>query len=126
MNAARLPHAARLHQRGDFARIQRGRDVVNGRYFRLRFAASGAAWPRLGLAVSRRVSKLAVERNRIKRCVRTSFRHHRADLPAVDLLLVARAEAANVAGTELTADLETLWRKLVHLKPTANAGTIAR
>lgn len=79
---------------------------------------------RLGLAVSRKVSKRAVARNRIKRIVRESFRSRRAELPALDVLVIARPAAADAANPVLHADLDTAWRKLQALKPGSAPGTI--
>ena len=79
----------------------------------------------MGLAISKRVSKRAVERNRIKRLVRESFRRARAQLPPVDLVVMAREAAAGVPGSQLLAELDALWRKFPPLKPTDGTGTIA-
>jgi ribonuclease P protein component len=49
---------------------------------------------RLGLAVSRKVDKRAVGRNRIKRVLRDCFRHCRG-LAGGDYVVVARVGAAN-------------------------------
>src|SRR5437763_11036583 len=49
--------------------------------------------PRLGISISRRVGT-AVRRNRIKRLLRESFRHHQHDLPrGYDLVFVVRPHA---------------------------------
>ena len=125
VKAAGLPATARLRSRADFAHVNRSRTTLTGRYFRLRHAAGQQAWPRLGLAVSRKVSKRAVERNRLKRVARTSFRLHRAQLPARDLLLIARPEAAAVDNAGLRQDLEGLWARLAALKSAPADGTIA-
>ena len=78
----------------------------------------------MGLAVSRKVSKRAVERNRIKRIVRESFRLRRTALPALDVLVIARPTAAGAANPALHADLDGAWRKLQALKPGSAPGTI--
>ncbi len=57
--------------------------------------------PRLGLAVSRKVDPHAVGRNRIKRVLRDSFRHLRAQLRDGDYVVVARVGAARCSGDEL-------------------------
>ncbi|GAA0247739.1 hypothetical protein GCM10009126_11570 [Rhodanobacter caeni] len=90
----------------------------------MRFRDNELGHARLGLAVSKRVSKRAVERNRIKRLVRESFRQVRHRLPAVDLMVMAREQAANVPGPQLLAEIDTLWNKL--LASTAPAEPLKR
>jgi len=68
--------------------------------------------PRLGLAISSRVAPDAVDRNRIKRLARESFRSHRARLPAVDVVILARSGAAAARPAELRGALERLWQRI--------------
>lgn len=81
---------------------------------------------RLGMAVSRRVSKLAVVRNRIRRQIRESFRLHRARLPDLDILVIARTLAATQPNAALRAELLTLWQALATppLNDARTAGTM--
>ena len=81
---------------------------------------------RLGLAISKRCSKRAVDRNRIKRLAREAFRRARPDLPPVDILVMARDSAVDVAGAALLAELDGLLRRIRPLKPEGANGTIAR
>ena len=74
--------------------------------------------------MSRRVSKRAVDRNRIKRIVRESYRHRRESLDAFDIVLIARPSATAQANPALRADLERLWQKLSALKAPPHAGTM--
>ena len=129
---AGLPREARIRRAGDFAAMRNASGRFGGRFFSVRYRENGLEHARLGLAISKRVSKRAVERNRIKRLVRESFRRFRAQLPAVDLLVMARDHAAGLPGPELLADIDQLWKKLASrqpapaLKPGGAAGTIAR
>lgn len=129
---AGLPREARIRRAGDFAAMRNASGRLGGRCFSVRYRENGLQHARLGLAISKRVSKRAVERNRIKRLVRESFRRVRAELPPVDLLVMARDLAAGLPGPELLADIDLLWKKLmsrqgaVALKPDDAAGTIAR
>ncbi|MBN1809705.1 MAG: ribonuclease P protein component [Planctomycetes bacterium] len=66
--------------------------------FALRNGAAGT--PRLGLAVGRKAGG-AVERNRLKRRLRAIFRRHASRLPAADIVVVARACAADLSAGEL-------------------------
>lgn len=120
-----LPPEARLRRAADFAALRHASGRFDSRYFLIRYRASDAAACRMGLAVSRRVSKRAVIRNRIKRVARESFRHARAMLPAIDLVLIARGEAAQAPNEALRADLDAAWPRLKSLKRAAAPGTIA-
>jgi ribonuclease P protein component len=64
------------------------------------------------MAVSARAAGNAVNRNRLRRLIRESFRMHREKLPAVDLLVTARAPAAKASNREVFASLQSLWRSL--------------
>ncbi len=126
MRAAGLPRQARLCRAGDFAALRQASGRFGGRCFSVRYRPNALGHARLGLAISKRVSKRAVDRNRIKRLVRESFRRVRHQIPAVDLVVMAREQAVNLPGPELLAELDALWRKLLPLKPDPAAGTIAR
>jgi len=65
------------------------------------------------MAVSRKVSKNAVERNRIRRQIRESFRLCRAQLPNVDVLVIARVSAAAQRNAVLREELKVLWQRLI-------------
>ncbi|CAM5289519.1 ribonuclease P protein component [Rhodanobacter lindaniclasticus] len=112
MSTAGLPREARLRRPGEFAALRSSSGRAGGRCFHMRYRDNGLGLARLGLAISKRVSKRAVERNRIKRLVRESFRRVRDQLPAIDLMVMAREQAAGVPGAELLSELEALWRKL--------------
>jgi len=120
----RLPRTARLLRPGDFAALRAAAERVSSRHFRAEFRVSPTGGTRLGMAVSRRVSKLAVVRNRIRRVTREYFRLHRVGLPEFDVLLIARTSAAEQTNDMLRTDLEILWRKLAALKESGASGTM--
>ncbi len=113
MSSADLPRDARLRRPADFAALRINSGRAGGRCFHLRYRANELGHARLGLAISKRVSKRAVERNRIKRLLRESFRRVRHQLPAVDLMVMAREQASGVPGAELLAEIGGLWSKLL-------------
>ncbi|OOG57877.1 ribonuclease P protein component [Rhodanobacter sp. C03] len=123
MVAAGLPREARLRRPGDFAALRTSSGRAGGRCFHLRYRNNELGHARLGLAISKRVSKRAVERNRIKRLLRESFRRIRHQLPAIDLMVMAREQAAGVPGPQLLAELDGLWKKLL-TKPSESAAAI--
>jgi ribonuclease P protein component len=117
MSSAGLPRDARLRRPGDFAALRTSSGRAGGRCFHMRYRDNELGHARLGLAISKRVSKRAVERNRIKRLLRESFRRVRHQLPAVDMMVMAREQAAGVPGTQLLAEIDGLWKKLLANRP---------
>ena len=88
----KLPKAVRLRRRREFLQVQqRGRRLYAGEVLVLALGPSGSG-PRIGITVSSKIAN-AVGRNRVKRWVREAFRAIRSDLPAVDLVVVARRGA---------------------------------
>lgn len=67
---------------------------------------------RLGLAVGVKAAGNAVNRNRIKRVVRESFRQRQQELPAVDLVVNARPAAGKATNAEITASVVVLWSRI--------------
>lgn len=74
---------------------------------------------RLGLAISKKHVKLAVDRNRIKRVIRDSFRHHRQLLSGLDLVVLARVDTAGLTNRKLFSSLEVHWQRLAETKQTS-------
>lgn len=64
------------------------------------------------MAISRRHARTAVERNRVKRIVRETFRQRRAELPPVDVVVMLRSVTAGAPTADLRARLERLWTLL--------------
>ena len=67
---------------------------------------------RLGLAISKRSVKLAVQRNLIKRIARESFRYHAANLPPIDIVLMVRPPVTLLTKSELRQCIDELWQQL--------------
>jgi ribonuclease P protein component len=120
----RYPPGARLRAPADFAALRRDAKRVSSRFFHAQYRLTESAESRLGMAVSRRVSKRAVVRNRIRRTIRESFRLCRSSLPRCDVLVIARAEAAAQSRSNLRVDLDLIWSRLTALKPQDPTSTI--
>lgn len=110
----RLTFAAhkRLRHKSEFdAARARGRRFGNG-FFAVTVISNDKTAPRLGSAVALRVARTAVERNRIRRIIRESFRVHQHSLPPVDIVVSARSRACGAASAQLRTSLAALWRQV--------------
>jgi len=65
---------------------------------------------RLGLAISKKNCRLAVQRNRLKRVVRESFRSHKETLTGLDFVVMCEAAASRADNKLLFASLAGHWR----------------
>jgi ribonuclease P protein component len=91
----RFGKAARIRRRREFLAVQqRGQRLFAGKLVVLALDAGGKE-PRIGITVPGKVAN-AVIRNRIKRWVREAFRAVAADLPPIDLVVIARSGAGDV------------------------------
>ncbi len=105
----RFPVAARVLRRNHFGHVfEHGRGSSNSA-LRVVLAPNQVGHARLGLAVSRGVSKRAVVRNKVKRQLREIFRRHR-DLipPTLDIVVVPQRPV-------LELDFSTLRDQLLAL-----------
>lgn len=78
---------------------------------------------RLGMVIGKKLLRRAVDRNRVKRCIRECFRLQRPALPACDLIVRLVARPAKVDGKVIAGDLQILFDKLPgRLRSLAEAG----
>ena len=122
MNAASRPHeskltlpaARRLRRPAEFKRAYAtGRRFAN-EFFTANAQANDLTWPRLGMSIAARNLRRAVDRNRVRRLIRESFRMHQQELPALDIVIGARAAVISADGDRLRTALDRLWRKIAN------------
>ena len=68
---------------------------------------------RLGLAIAKKRVKLAVQRNRIKRLIRESFRLNQHNLPHIDIVVMVKSGTDSLNNKEINSQLEKIWRKVI-------------
>lgn len=77
--------------------------------------------PRLGLVIGKKSVKLSVERNRLKRQIRESFRLCQDSLVGWDIVIVARKGLGDLENAELAQQFGKLWKRLARNKPSPAA-----
>ncbi len=131
---ATFPVQARLIKPSDFKRVFRNPVVSSDRCFKVLARRNEGDYSRLGMAVSRKVDRHAVGRNRIKRVIRESFRQSfeavvaevvdksksgskagatfEGNYPGFDIVVLPRREAATICNHLLFQSLQTHWSRL--------------
>ena len=69
--------------------------------------------PRLGLVIAKKHIRLAVDRNRMKRLIRETFRVKQQQLAGIDVIVLARKGMADLANPALIEQLEGQWQRLI-------------
>ena len=105
------PPTVRLRKRPEFLRLRDSAHKFASWGILVVWQVNGLTHARLGVTVSKKVG-CAVTRNRIKRFVRETFRNHRFLLPAVDVNVIARSEAAVMDFQALMQELLKAFRHI--------------
>lgn len=94
------------HYKHVFSKSQR----FGNKSFTVLARENSLGYPRLGLAISKKSAKRAVDRNRIKRIFRESFRLHQHKLPNVDIIAMCKPDVLSLDKQEMHKQIETQWR----------------
>lgn len=108
-----FPRQLRLLNAGDFSHVFEQADLkVHGKGMMALVRLSTRGYPRLGLVVSKKNVKRAVDRNRFKRLVRESIRLRQEQLPSVDIVVLARRGVQDIDNDTLHRQLHGMWKRL--------------
>ena len=102
----------RLRTAGDYQRVFGGSHESSGRALTVLARQSGRESARLGLAIPRKQIRAAVERNRIKRLIRESFRRNQELLRGLDVVVIGRSDLAAKNTQAVFRCLERHWQQL--------------
>jgi len=102
----------RLATEAEFDQVFRNGRRSADQYFTVLYHPNTSGHARIGFALARQRVRLAVDRNRLRRLARESFRQADPALPPVDIVLLARDAAAGASNPDITASLARHWDKL--------------
>lgn len=113
MSGHDFPKQLRLLTAGDYRYVfDHAIYKVHGKGLMALACPNGLGHPRLGLVISKKNVRRAVDRNRLKRLARESVRLQQSSLPAVDIVLLARRGASELDKATLHRQLFGMWRRL--------------
>jgi ribonuclease P protein component len=115
LTAARFgfPRLHRLSKPADYQHVFEYAQKSSDAYLTVLARANAQGVSRLGLAISKKNIRKAVDRNRIKRLVRESFRLKQAEIGGVDFVVMARVAAKQADSKTLRTSLDKHWIILV-------------
>ncbi len=90
-----LPKSQVLRRTKDFERLLKGGKRVRFESFDVVYGLSDLGYSRVGYIVSKKVSKKAVVRNRIKRLFREYFRHSKSLFASRDIIFICKRDISD-------------------------------
>ena len=112
-----MPHSLlteqKLRYKQHFDKVFANRKRLSSLRFLAYYRKSDLSYSRIGVMCAKRNVRSAVERNRIRRVLKEQFRLNQHDLPAVDLVFVAKKEAGKANNNELRTCIDKLLTKII-------------
>ena len=123
----KLPKQAKLIKADDFSSVFNFRKRIASTHFVMHYQPNLHLRPRIGLVVSKKVAKLAVSRNYIRRVLRELFRLKQHEIAHVDLILRVQKKFTKSDFIEITQEFDMLISKLNQkVKATFSSSEVAQ
>ena len=104
----------RLKSKQDFEEIFKHGKRITAKLFRVYYFKKDTR--KLGVIVSKKVSKSAVKRNRIKRWVREIYRVNKSQIPEdVRIIVIALTQAEKSSFNEVSKDILHIFDRISHI-----------
>lgn len=102
----------RLLKASEYSHVFAKADKISDGFWTLIVRPNDVGYARLGLAIAKKALPRAVDRNRMKRIARESFRQSHDLMPAVDIVVLTRRGSAKQENADLFLSLQKCWAKL--------------
>lgn len=112
MVSFRLARQAKIVKTDDFSSVFNLRKRIASPHLVMRYRLNEANIARLGLIVSKKTAKLAVQRNYMRRVLRELFRLNQHNLPVIDLVVQVQKPFEKPDFISIKQEFESLLLKL--------------
>jgi ribonuclease P protein component len=108
-----LAHSVRITNAKEFAHVFKKGFHSQSKFWKIVANDSGNGFSRLGLAISKKEYRRAVDRNHLKRLARETFRVNQDSLGQLNYVVMAK-KAQSINNIEMTNDLLSLMKKAIN------------
>jgi ribonuclease P protein component len=116
----RLRPSNRVRKAADYQAVFAAAKRSADDFFTILYRPSESSAARLGFAISAKRIRTAVARNRLRRLIRETFRMAQGRLAGLDVVVLAREQAARADNATVRESLRQHWSRLAeagHRKP---------
>ena len=107
----------KLRDSAEYQKVFKQNKSLRHKYWLILYRPNEKASARLGTAISKKNVRKAVQRNRLKRIIKETFRQNRKTLGSVDIVVLARPGVCEKSNRELNATITKQWKKLAKESP---------
>ncbi|WP_221764325.1 ribonuclease P protein component [Methyloradius palustris] len=107
-----FPRQRRLIKTDDFSSVFNFRKRISGHYLAIHYQYNQQLDARLGLIVGKKIARLSVDRNYMKRVIKEFFRLNQHQLPNLDLVIRAQRRFSTSDYKILVLELNELFASL--------------
>lgn len=112
-----FPSSHRLRNPKEYKRVWNQAKRINAPCMSIFVRENDLGFPRLGLSLAKKNIRKAVDRNRLKRVARETFRLQQAKIGGFDTIVVIYKGAELLTPAEQYRSLQALWEKLATRYP---------
>lgn len=105
----------KLCKKEQYDAVFANKKFLDSRLFKLFWKSNDCATARIGVSVAKRNVSKAVNRNKLKRLAKESFRLNSEFLPLIDIVLILKREAGVVSKEAYVLELNKKWQQLINL-----------
>lgn len=107
-----FPRSCRLTSKADFQSVFDQPKKAASQGILILYRPSGREYPRLGIMIGKQHVRRAVDRNRLRRIVRDSFRQVQTLLSGLDIVVLIRHDWIALPNAKCRDELAKLWKKI--------------
>jgi len=86
---------------------------ISRKYLLVLYKSNQLPYARLGMIVGKKHLRRAVDRNRVRRVIRESFRHEREKLKGLDFVVMIRSDCSLLENQAIKNEIGNVWQAII-------------